>query len=191
MKRLLALSAALLVTAGCSAAPMASPTSAGPASSMSAPMSASASASASASSATKDIVDTAVAAGDFKTLATALTAAGLVDTLKGPGPFTVFAPTDAAFAKLPKATLDKVLADKAMLTKILTYHVVPGEVTASQVTGMDGDKVKTVEGGTFTVKVAGGAVTLVDGAGNTVKVTKTDIMASNGVIHVIDTVLMP
>lgn len=141
--------------------------------------------------ATKDIVDTAVAAGDFKTLATALTAAGLVDTLKGPGPFTVFAPTDAAFAKLPKATLDKVLADKAMLTKILTYHVVSGEVTAAQVVGMNGKKVTTVEKGTFTVNVKDGKVSLTDGAGNTVNVTKTDIMASNGVIHVIDAVLMP
>lgn len=138
-----------------------------------------------------DIVDTAVAAGDFKTLATALTAAGLVETLKGTGPFTVFAPTDAAFAKLPKATLDKVLADKAMLTKILTYHVVSGEVTADQVVGMNGTKVKTVEGGSFTVNVKDGAVSLLDAAGNTVKVTKTDIMASNGVIHVIDAVLMP
>ena len=138
-----------------------------------------------------DIVDTAVAAGDFKTLATALTAAGLVETLKGTGPFTVFAPTDAAFAKLPKATLDKVLADKAMLTKILTYHVVSGEVTADQVVGMNGTKVKTVEGGSFTVNVKDGTVSLLDAAGNTVKVTKTDIMASNGVIHVIDAVLMP
>lgn len=138
-----------------------------------------------------DIVDTAVAAGDFTTLAQALTAAGLVETLKGPGPFTVFAPTDEAFAKIPKATLDKVLADKAQLTKILTYHVVPGEVMAAQVAEMNDKKVETVEGGTFTVKVSDGVVTLVDGSGNTVKVTKTDIVASNGVIHVIDAVLMP
>ena len=138
-----------------------------------------------------DIVDTAVAAGDFTTLAQALTAAGLVETLKGPGPFTVFAPTDEAFAKIPKATLDKVLADKAQLTKILTYHVVPGEVMAAQVAEMNDKKVKTVEGGTFTVKVSDGVVTLVDGSSNTVKVTKTDIVASNGVIHVIDAVLMP
>ena len=102
-----------------------------------------------------DIVDTAVAAGDFTTLAQALTAAGLVETLKGPGPFTVFAPTDEAFAKIPKATLDKVLADKAQLTKILTYHVVPGEVMAAQVAEMNDKKVKTVEGGTFTVDNTG------------------------------------
>ncbi|MGC3995346.1 MAG: fasciclin domain-containing protein [Propionicimonas sp.] len=139
----------------------------------------------------KDIVDTTIAAGDFTTLTKALTAAGLVDTLKGPGPFTVFAPTDEAFATLPKGTLDKVLADKKLLTKILTYHVVAGEVTADQVMGLDGKEVKTLEGGTFTVKVGDDGVSLVDGAGNTVKVTQTDIMASNGVIHVVDAVLMP
>ena len=129
-----------------------------------------------------DIVDTAVAAGSFKTLATALTAAGLVDTLKGPGPFTVFAPTDAAFAKIPKAQLDALLKDKAKLTAVLTYHVVSGKVMAADVKA---GKVKTVEGSELTIKTAGGV--MVDKA----KVTKTDIVADNGVIHVIDTVLMP
>jgi uncharacterized surface protein with fasciclin (FAS1) repeats len=129
-----------------------------------------------------DIVDTAVAAGNFKTLATALQAAGLVDTLKGKGPFTVFAPTDEAFAKVPKAQLDALLKDKAALTKVLTYHVVPGAVMAKDVKA---GKVKTVQGGELTVATAGGVT--VDSA----KVTKTDISASNGVIHVIDTVLLP
>ena len=130
----------------------------------------------------KDIVDTAVAAGTFKTLATALQAAGLVDTLKGPGPFTVFAPTDAAFAKIPKADLDALLKDKAKLTAVLTYHVVPGKVMAEDVkAGM----VKTVQGGSLTVATAGGVT--VDGA----KVSATDIVADNGVIHVIDSVVLP
>jgi uncharacterized surface protein with fasciclin (FAS1) repeats len=129
-----------------------------------------------------DIVETAVAAGNFKTLATALQAAGLVDTLKGKGPFTVFAPTDEAFAKVPKAQLDALLKDKAALTKVLTYHVVPGAVMAKDVKA---GKVKTVQGGELTVATAGGVT--VDGA----KVIKTDISASNGVIHVIDTVLLP
>ena len=130
----------------------------------------------------KDIVDTAVAAGNFKTLATALTAAGLVETLKGKGPFTVFAPTDAAFAKIPKADLDALLADKAKLTKVLTYHVVPGKVMAKDVKA---GKVKTVQGGEITVATAGGVT--VDGA----KVSATDILADNGVIHVIDSVILP
>ena len=130
----------------------------------------------------KDIVDTAVAAGNFKTLAAALEAAGLVDTLKGKGPFTVFAPTDEAFAKIPKATLDALLKDKAGLTKVLTYHVVPGAVMAKDVKP---GKVKTVQGGELTIAMAGGVT--VDGA----KVTATDVAASNGVIHVIDTVVMP
>ena len=130
----------------------------------------------------KDIVDTAVAAGNFKTLATALQVAGLVDTLKGPGPFTVFAPTDAAFAKVPKADLDALLKDKAKLTAVLTYHVVPGKVMAADVkAGM----VKTVQGSAITVTTNGGV--MVDGA----KVTATDIAADNGVIHVIDSVIMP
>ncbi len=130
----------------------------------------------------KDIVDTAVAAGSFKTLATALTAAGLIDTLKGPGPFTVFAPTDEAFAKVPKADLDALLADKAKLKAVLTYHVLPGKVMAKDVKA---GKVKTVQGSEITVATANGV--MVDGA----KVVKTDIVADNGVIHVIDSVIMP
>ena len=130
----------------------------------------------------KDIVDTAVGAGNFKTLAAALTAAGLVDTLKGPGPFTVFAPTDEAFAKIPKAQLDALLADKAKLTSVLTYHVVPGKVMAKDVKA---GKVKTVQGSEMTVGTTGGV--MVDGA----KVTATDIVADNGVIHVIDSVMLP
>ena len=130
----------------------------------------------------KDIVDTAVGAGNFKTLAAALTAAGLIDTLKGKGPFTVFAPTDAAFAKVPKADLDALLADKAKLTAVLTYHVVPGKVMAKDVKA---GKVKTVQGSEITVATAGGVT--VDGA----KVSATDIVADNGVIHVIDSVILP
>ena len=130
----------------------------------------------------KDIVDTAVAAGNFKTLATALTAAGLVDTLKGKGPFTVFAPTDAAFAKIPKADLDALLKDKVKLTAVLTYHVVAGKVMAADVKA---GKVKTVQGSELTVSTTGGV--MVDKA----KVTTTDIVANNGVIHVIDSVIMP
>ena len=129
-----------------------------------------------------DIVDTAVAAGSFKTLVTAVQAAGLVDTLKGPGPFTVFAPTDAAFAKIPKAKLDALLADKAALTKVLTYHVVPGKVMAADVKA---GKVKTVEGSEVTLATQGGVT--VDRA----KVVKADVAADNGVIHAIDTVIMP
>jgi uncharacterized surface protein with fasciclin (FAS1) repeats len=130
----------------------------------------------------KDIVDTAVAAGNFKTLATALQAAGLVETLKGKGPFTVFAPTDEAFAKVPKDQLDALLKDKAALTKVLTYHVVQGKVMAKDVKA---GKVKTVQGSELTVATTGGV--MVDGA----KVTATDIVADNGVIHVIDSVVMP
>jgi uncharacterized surface protein with fasciclin (FAS1) repeats len=130
----------------------------------------------------KDIVDTAVAAGNFKTLATALTAAGLIDTLKGKGPFTVFAPTDAAFAKIPKADLDALLKDKAKLTAVLTYHVVAGKVMAADVKA---GKVKTVQGSELTVSTTGGV--MVDKA----KVTATDIVADNGVIHVIDSVIIP
>ncbi len=140
-----------------------------------------------AAPAEKDIVDTAVAAGDFKTLATALTEAGLIDTLKGPGPFTVFAPTDAAFAKVPKKDLEALLKDKAKLKTVLTYHVVSGKVLAADVVKMkDGSKVKTVAGKEFTLGLKDGKVT-VDGA----NVVKTDITASNGVIHVIDSVIMP
>ena len=130
----------------------------------------------------KDIVDTAVAAGNFKTLATALQAAGLVETLKGKGPFTVFAPTDEAFAKVPKDQLDALLKDKAKLTAVLTYHVVPGKVLAKDVKA---GKVKTVQGGELTVSTTGGVK--VDNA----NVVKTDIVASNGVIHVIDSVVLP
>jgi uncharacterized surface protein with fasciclin (FAS1) repeats len=130
----------------------------------------------------KDIVDTAVGAGTFKTLAAALTAAGLIDTLKGPGPFTVFAPTDEAFAKIPKAQLDALLADKAKLTSVLTYHVVSGKVMAKDVKA---GKVKTVQGSDLTLATAGGV--MVDGA----RVTATDIVADNGVIHVIDSVVVP
>jgi len=130
----------------------------------------------------KDIVDTAVSAGSFKTLATALGAAGLVDTLKGKGPFTVFAPTDEAFAKIPKADLEALLKDKAKLTAVLTYHVVPGKVMAADVKA---GKVKTVQGSDITVTTKSGV--MVDKA----KVVKTDIVADNGVIHVIDTVIMP
>ena len=130
----------------------------------------------------KDIVDTAVGAGTFKTLATALQAAGLVETLKGPGPFTVFAPTDAAFAKVPKAQLDALLADKAKLAQVLTYHVVAGKVMAADVKA---GKVKTVQGSELTIGTTGGVT--VDNA----KVTATDIVADNGVIHVIDSVVIP
>ena len=130
----------------------------------------------------KDIVDTAVGAGNFKTLATALTAAGLISTLKGPGPFTVFAPTDEAFAKIPKAQLDALLADKSKLTAVLTYHVVAGKVMAKDVKA---GKVKTVQGSELTVSTAGGV--MVDGA----KVIAADIVADNGVIHVIDSVVLP
>lgn len=130
----------------------------------------------------QDVVDTAVKAGNFTTLVAAVKAAGLVDTLKGPGPFTVFAPTDVAFAKVPKATLDALLADKAALAKVLTYHVVPGKVMAADVKA---GKVKTVQGQELTITTKGGV--MVDNA----KVVATDVAASNGVIHAIDTVLMP
>ena len=130
----------------------------------------------------KDIVETAVAAGSFKTLATALQAAGLVDTLKSKGPFTVFAPTDEAFAKIPKADLDALLKDKAKLTAVLTYHVVSGKVMAKDVKA---GNVKTVQGSDITLATMGGVTV------NNAKVVSADVGASNGVIHVIDTVLMP
>ena len=139
--------------------------------------------SAHAADAKTDIVDTAVAVGSFKTLATALQAAGLVETLKGAGPFTVFAPTDEAFAKLPKGTVEALLKDKAKLTAILTYHVVAGNVMAKDVVKLK--SAKTVQGGSVTIDTAAGVK--VDEA----HVVKTDIACSNGVIHVIDTVLMP
>ena len=131
----------------------------------------------------QNIVETAVAAGLFKTLVTAVQVAGLVDTLSGAGPFTVFAPTDEAFAKIPKETLDAVLADKAKLTAILTYHVVAGKVMASDVMGLT--SAKTVQGGEVKIDTANGVMV------NDAKVVKADIECSNGVIHVIDSVLMP
>lgn len=139
---------------------------------------------AASSSPTKDIVDTAVAAGSFNTLARALQAAGLVDTLKGAGPFTVFAPTDDAFAKLPAGTLDALLKDKAKLTAVLTYHVVSGKVMASDVVKIN--SAETLNGKSVKIKTSGGSV-MIDGA----KVVKTDIECSNGVIHVIDRVILP
>lgn len=134
----------------------------------------------------RDLVDTAVAAGQFKTLAAALKAAGLVETLKGSGPFTVFAPTDEAFARLPKGTVEDLLKpeNKAKLTAILTYHVVPGKVMAADVVKVK--EAKTVQGGSLKVTASGGTVK-VDNA----EVVKTDIAASNGVIHVIDSVVIP
>ncbi|MDF1504204.1 fasciclin domain-containing protein [Roseisolibacter sp. H3M3-2] len=132
----------------------------------------------------QDIVETAVAAGQFTTLAKALTEAGLVETLKGTGPFTVFAPTDAAFAKLPPGTVEALLQDKAKLRSVLLYHVVPGKVTAADVAKVT--SAKTVGGPSVKVMVHGGAP-MIDNA----NVVKADVMASNGVIHVIDTVLMP
>jgi uncharacterized surface protein with fasciclin (FAS1) repeats len=132
----------------------------------------------------KDIVDTAVAAGNFTTLVRLVQQAGLVDTLKGPGPFTVFAPTDEAFSKVPKAVLESLANDKEKLRAVLTYHVVPGRVMASDVTKVN--QAKTVQGQSVTVKTTGGSVTVDDAT-----VVQTDIGASNGVIHVIDSVIMP
>lgn len=132
----------------------------------------------------KDIVDTAVSAGKFSTLAKALGAAGLVETLKGKGPFTVFAPDDAAFAKVPTEALNALLADKDKLTKVLTYHVVKGEVLAKKVVKLK--SAKTLEGSSVPIKETDGKVLVGDA-----DVTATDIKCSNGVIHVIDKVLMP
>ena len=139
-----------------------------------------------AQSATKDIVDTAVAAGSFTTLAKALQAADLVDTLKGKGPFTVFAPTDDAFAKLPQATLEDLLkpANKAKLRRILSYHVVPGRVMATDVLKLN--SAKAVSGDTIAINASGGSVRVEEA-----RVIKTDITASNGVIHVLDSVILP
>ena len=131
-----------------------------------------------------DIIETAAAAGSFTTLAKAVEAAGLTATLKGEGPFTVFAPTDEAFAKLPKGTLDALLKDKAKLTAILTYHVVPGKVMSKDVAGMS--SAKTVNGQELSIEAKDGKVKV-----NKATVTTADIAASNGVIHVIDQVLMP
>jgi uncharacterized surface protein with fasciclin (FAS1) repeats len=134
----------------------------------------------------KDIVDTAISAGSFTTLVAAVKAAGLVETLKGKGPFTVFAPTDEAFAKLPAGTLEDLLKpeNKEKLQAILTYHVVPGKVMAADVVKLT--SAKTAQGGSLTIQTKNGAV-MIDNA----KVTKTDIETSNGVIHIIDTVVLP
>lgn len=132
----------------------------------------------------KDLVQTAADAGQFKTLARALEVAGLVDTLKGDGPFTVFAPTDEAFAKVPAEKLEALLKDKEALTAVLTYHVVPGQVMAADVVKLD--SAKTVQGKSVTIKAADGKVKI-----NGANVIKTDISCKNGVIHVIDAVLLP
>ncbi len=134
----------------------------------------------------KDIVETAVGAGTFKTLATALTEAGLIETLKGPGPFTVFAPTDEAFAKLPPAALAALLKDKVALKNVLLYHVVAGKVLAADVMKLNGKGAKTVEGQDAKIMIMGDKVMV-----NNSNVIKADIIAKNGVIHVIDAVLMP
>ncbi len=130
-----------------------------------------------------DIVDTAVGAGSFNTLVAAVKAAGLVDTLKSPGPFTVFAPTDEAFAKLPEGTVDSLLKDIPQLTKILTYHVVSGKVLSSDVVKLD--KATTVEGSDVKIDASSGVKV------NDATVVTPDVEADNGVIHVIDTVLLP
>jgi uncharacterized surface protein with fasciclin (FAS1) repeats len=143
-----------------------------------------ASRSAADETATKDIVDTAVAAGQFKTLVAAVKAADLVETLKGEGPFTVFAPTDEAFAKIPKEKLDELLKDKKALAAILTYHVVPGKVMAADVVKLD--SAKTAQGKMVAIATKDGKVTI-----NGATVIKADIVCKNGVIHVIDTVIMP
>jgi len=131
-----------------------------------------------------DIVDTAVEAGSFNTLVTAVTEAGLVETLKGEGPFTVLAPTDEAFARIPEEELQALLADKEALTRVLTYHVVPGKVMAADVAGMS--TAETVEGGMLTISSKGDGVQI-----DNANVVQADVEASNGVIHVIDAVMMP
>lgn len=133
---------------------------------------------------TKDIIDTAVGAGSFTTLATALTKANLIETLKGPGPFTVFAPTDAAFKKIPEKDLAAILNDNALLTKILTYHVVPGDLKAADV--LKNKSLATVEGSQLVISMNGQQAKVGDAA-----IVQTDIQTTNGVIHVIDTVLVP
>lgn len=147
---------------------------------------------------TKNIIENAVHSKDHTTLVAAVKAAGLVNTLEGPRPFTVFAPTNEAFAKLPAGTVDTLLKpeSKETLTKILTYHVVPGRVTASDLNKMIKDgggkaELKTVEGGTITASIRGGKVVLTDEKGGMSTVTIADVYQSNGVIHVVDTVLMP
>ena len=187
MKRSLpfSLAAIALIAAACSAAASPSPA---PVTPTAAPMTQTptmAPATAAPSAAKGDIVAVATEAGSFKTLLQAATAAGLVDTLKGPGPLTVFAPSDEAFAKLPAGTLASLLADPVALKKVLLYHVVSGEVLASQVVGLT--SATTVEGSPIAITVQGGSVYL----NGTTKVVTTDVLASNGVIHVIDTVLLP
>src|SRR5277367_573375 len=146
----------------------------------------------------KDIVDTAIAAGQFKTLTAALQAAGLVDTLKGPGPFTVFAPTNAAFSKLPAGTVDTLLKseNKPTLTKILTYHVVAGRLSSADIKkmikeGHGAAELRTVSGGTLTAMMRGSMIELKDEKGGISTVTQANVFQSNGVIHVVDSVLLP
>ncbi len=141
-------------------------------------------ASLTATAADKDIVDTAVGAGSFNTLVTAVKAAGLVDTLKSAGPFTVFAPTDEAFAKVPKATLDALLADKEKLKQVLLYHVVSGKVMAAKAVTLT--EAKTVQGSAAKISVMGGKAKI-----DNANIVKTDIECTNGVIHVIDAVILP
>ena len=148
--------------------------------------------------ASKDIIDNAVNSKDHTTLVAAVKAAGLVETLKGPGPFTVFAPTNAAFAALPAGTVDTLLKpeNKAMLSGILTYHVVAGKMDAAAITKAIADgkgtaMLKTVAGGTLTAKAAGGKVMVMDEKGGASTVTIADVYQSNGVIHVVDKVLLP
>ena len=136
-----------------------------------------------------DIVETTVSNGSFKTLTAALQAAGLVETLKGKGPYTVFAPTNDAFAKVPADQLNALLADKAKLTAVLEYHVLKGRVPSSSLKATQ--TVPTLEGGTTTINVADGKATITDGEGNVANIVMTDVKAKNGVIHVIDTVLLP
>lgn len=134
----------------------------------------------------KDIVDTAVGAGSFPTLVSLVQRAGLVETLKGDGPFTVLAPTEAAFKKVPKSTLDILLKDNKALTAVLTYHVIPGKAMAADVVKLNNKTVKTVQGENVRVRVRNGKVRI-----QNANVVKTDIGASNGVIHVIDSVIVP
>ena len=190
MKRSIALlvPALAIAIAACSAAasPSAVPTAASiPSPAATAAAAPSAMPSASAAAMAKDIVQTATDAGSFKTLLAAVKAAGLVETLQGKGPFTVFAPTDAAFAALPAGTLDGLLKDPAALKKILLYHVVSGSVTADKVVGLT--SATSVEGSPIAVSIKDGTVYLNDSA----KVVTPDVMASNGVIHVIDKVILP
>ena len=191
MKRFLILPMASLaiILAACSSTASTSPSPTAPATQAATPAATapapSASTSSSGDAAMADIVATADGAGTFKTLLAAAKAAGLVETLQGKGPFTVFAPTDEAFAALPAGTLDGLLADREALKKILLYHVVSGEVTADKVVGLT--SADTVEGSPIAISVNDGMVYLNDAA----QVVKTDIMASNGVIHVIDHVLLP